>query len=50
MFEGIKPGYADKPHATSPVSILCDPSPCMNLEFTPKIDGADFPFLASHFS
>jgi hypothetical protein len=50
MFEGTKPGNADKPHATAPVfDFLLFFSPYLYLASAPKINGPDFPFHASHF-
>jgi hypothetical protein len=49
MFEGTKPGHADKPHATVPVISFYYFSNHLNLASAQKINGPDFSFRASHF-
>lgn len=48
MFNGINPGYADKPHAAESVFTACFSSRYLNLASTLKNDGPNYFFLASH--
>jgi hypothetical protein len=48
MSEGIKPGHPDQCHCAPPRFIHCDSYPSRNFVSPLKINGPDFPFLASH--
>ena len=48
MFDGIKPGYTDKPYAASSVFTARFSSHYLNFASTLKNNGSDFLFLASH--
>jgi hypothetical protein len=48
MFDGIKPGYADKPHAASSAFTARFSSHYLNVASTLKNNGSDFLFPASH--
>ena len=49
MSEGIEPGCPDKYLSTTLRCTHRDSSPSLNLASTPKINGPDLSFFASHF-
>jgi hypothetical protein len=49
MSERIEPGYPDEYLSAAPRYIHRDSSPALNFASTPKINGPDLSFFASHF-